>query len=139
MAAADDDEGKPPIRRYDKGDRRYKHVGRTAQAEIEFVQGNPNMAVGKCPNTLTPEDCEALLRDAIIGPNGDRDVDYSKKLYVVHEGVVYECQTTTAGASYHGYPFRGRLSPKLLAALREIAEGKNCTTEFDTWVKRHIR
>jgi hypothetical protein len=133
------EEPEKPVRRYDKGERRFKHVGRKAYAEIEFVQGNPSMAIGKCPNTLTPNDCEAMLEDAIAGPNGDRDIDFPKKLYMVHDGVIYEAQTTTGGQSYHGYPFRGRLSRKLLKELERIAGEKNCETEFNAWVKRHIQ
>ncbi|MBX9642569.1 MAG: hypothetical protein K2W91_00530, partial [Novosphingobium sp.] len=102
------------VRRYDKGERRFKHVGRESFAEIEFDEGNPKMAIGKCPRTLSTDACEALLVDAVAGPNGDRDIVFPKKLYAVHDGVIYEAQTTTAGLSYHGYPFRGRLSRKLL-------------------------
>jgi hypothetical protein len=135
-SSADSEEG---IRRYDKGERRFKHVGRKPCAEIVFVDGNPRMAVGKCPNTLTPQDCEALLRDAVAGPNGDREIDFPKKLYTVHDGVIYEAQTTTAGRTYHGYPFRGRLSRKLLRELEKLATEMDCETEFRAWVKSHIR
>lgn len=129
----------PLVRRYDKGERRFKHVGRQPFAEIEFDHGNPKMAIGKCPNTLSPDDCEAILTDAVAGPNGDRDIDFPKKLYAVYDGVIYEAQTTTGGQSYHGYPFRGRLSRSLLRALERIAVEKKCETEFDAWVKRHIQ
>jgi len=127
------------VRRYDKGERRFKHVGREPFAEIEFDHGNPKMAIGKCPNSLTPADCEAMLVDAIAGPNGDRDIDFPKKLYTVREGVIYEAQTTTGGVSYHGYPFRGRLPRRLLEELKRMAVVKKCETEFGAWVKRHIQ
>jgi hypothetical protein len=139
MARDEQIEPETPVRRYDKGDRRYKHVGTKPYAEIEFVYDNPKMAIGKCPSNLTSEDCEMMLRGAVSGPNGDRDIDFPKKLYAVHEGVVYEAQTTTAGLSYHGYPFRGRLSRKLILELREMAKRKECEKEFDVWVKRHIQ
>jgi hypothetical protein len=127
------------MRRYDKGERRFKHVGHRPFAEIDFDYGNPKMAIGKCPNTLSPDDCEEMLRDAIAGPNGDRDIDYPKKLYIVREGVIYEAQTTTSGHSYHGYPFRGRLSRSLLRELERMAVEKKCETEFKAWVKRHVQ
>jgi hypothetical protein len=126
-------------RRYDKGERRFKHIGQGSYAEIVFVDGNPKMAIGKCPNTLTPKDCEALLEGAVAGPNGDREIDFPKKLYTVRDGVIYEAQTTTGGRSYHGYPFRGRLSRKLLRELEIMAGEKKCETEFKAWVKLHIR
>lgn len=134
-----DERQQKPVRRYDKGERRFKHVGREPFAEIEFVQGNPKMAIGKCPNTLTPEDCEAMLQDAVSGSNGDRDISFPKKLYAVRDGVIYEAQTTTAGKSYHGYPFRGSLSSALFKELQRIACDKKCETEFQNWVKRHIK
>jgi hypothetical protein len=127
-----------PVRRYDKGERRFKHVGREPIATIEFIDENPKMAVGKCPNTLGHEACEDILAGAIDGSNGDRELPFPKKLYAVHDGVIYEAQTTDWGKSYHGYPFRGRLTRKLLGKLREIAEREKCATEFESWVKRHI-
>lgn len=125
-------------RRYDKGERRFKHVGREPIATIEFVDDNPKMAGGKCPNNLGPNACEEILAGALSGPSGDRDIPFPKKLYAVHEGVIYEAQTTDWGKSYHGYPFRGRLHRKLLERLREAAVAKKCETAFETWVKRHI-
>lgn len=127
------------VRRYDKGERRFKHVGKQPVAVIEFIDDNPKMAVGKCPNNLDPAACEGILTDAITGPNGDRDIDFPKKLYAVHDGVIYEAQTTDWGKSYHGYPFHGHLSRRLIEKLREIAVTKKCEAEFDGWVRRHIK
>lgn len=131
-------DAEPSSRRYDKGERRFKHVGREPYAVIEFVDDNPKMAVGKCPNNLDTNACELILSDAIDGSNGDRDLPFPKKLYAVHVGVIYEAQTTDWGKSYHGYPYHGRLPRKLVARLREIAVAKKCETEFASWVKRHI-
>lgn len=125
-------------RRYDKGERRYKHVGQTAEPEIEFISGNPRMWVGKCPNTLSHDDHVRLVNEAIAGRNGDREVSFHKKLYTVHHGAIYEAQTTDQGKSYHGYPYRGKLAQRLINALRDIAVGKACEQSFDSWVKRHI-
>ena len=125
-------------RRYDKGERRYKHVGRTNQPEIAFTPGNPRMWVGKCPNTLDEADRERLVNEAIPGSNGDRDLPFPKKIYAVHEGAIYEAQTSDRGKSYHGYPYRGKLARKLKDALRELAVQKGCDQEFDAWVKQHI-
>lgn len=138
MGEAVTEEVEQPKRRYDKGERRFKHVGRDAEATVEFVDGNPKMAVGKCPNNLSVEECETILADAVGGPNGDRELDFPKKLYAVHHGVIYEAQTTDWGKSYHGYPFHGRLTRRLLESLRQIAVNKECETEFKIWVKRHI-
>lgn len=127
-----------PARRYDKGERRYKHVGKTAEPEIVFTPGQPRMWVGKCPNTLTAADHERLVNEAIPGGNGDRELSFPKKLYTVHEGAIYEAQTTDRGKSYHGYPYKGKLARGLKDTLREIAVAKEYAEEFDSWVKRHI-
>jgi hypothetical protein len=127
-----------PARRYDKGERRHKHVGRGAEPEIEFAPGNPRIWIGKCPATLTSNDQVRLVNEAIVGGNGDREIPFPKKLYAVHSGAIYEGQTTDRGKSYHGYPYRGKLPQILIVALREIAVKKGCEREFDSWVKQHI-
>lgn len=78
------------------------------------------------------------MNEAIAGSNGDRDIDFIKKLYLVHEGAIYEAQSTDRGKSYHGYPYRGKLARSLLGVLRETAAQKGCTNGFDQWVKLHI-
>ena len=80
-----------------------------------------------------------LLEDAIPAPIGDRDIDYPKYLYTVHDGAIYEARTSDAGVSYHGFPYRGRLSRKLLEQLRAMAKQKNCLDAFEDWVKKHIQ
>src|SRR5258706_16382050 len=118
-----------PARRYDKGERRYKHVGKGAQPEIEFVPDNPRMWIGKCPSTLSADDQVRLVNEAIAGSNGDREISFPKKIYVVHEGAIYEGQTTDRGRSYHGYPYRGKLARGLIDELRELAIRKGCEKE----------
>jgi hypothetical protein len=127
-----------PARRYDKGERRHKHVGRGRKAEIEFVAGNPRMWIGKCPRTLTEDDQVRLVNEAIPGSNGDRELPFPKNLYTVHDGAIYEAQTTDRGRSYHGYPYRGKLPRRLVDALRAIAVEKRCEKKFESWVKRHV-
>ena len=127
-----------PARRYDKGERRYKHVGRCQLPEIEFFPGNPRMWVGKCPSNLSVEDQTRLLNEAVTGSNGDRELAFVKKLYAVHQGAIYEAQTTDRGMSYHGYPYRGKLARNLIHELRKRAVEKACENDFDLWVKRYI-
>jgi hypothetical protein len=125
-------------RRYDKGERRLKHVGSSSVAAIVFEAGNPKKATGKCPNTIGPEKRQELLDSAIPGPNGDRVLDVAKNLYAVYEGVIYEAQTSDAGVSYHAYPYHGPLNGRLIKALRPIAEASGFGREFESWVKAHI-
>lgn len=127
-----------PARSYDKGERRYKHVGKTDRPEIQFIPGNPRMWIGKCPASLTADDRTRLVNEAIPASNGDRELSAPRKIYTVHEGAIYEGQTSDRGKTYHGYPYRGKLAGRLLIALKEIAVAKECVKEFDSWVKQHI-
>lgn len=134
-AAKKDDQ---PKRRYDKGERRFKHVGKGAQPVIEFDDSEPRKWVGECPSTLSEADRITLLNEAIGAPNGDRELPVAKRLYVVHEGAIYEAQTSDRGGTYHGYPYKGKLAASILKQLAKMAEQKQCTDLFDKWVKEHI-
>jgi hypothetical protein len=138
MAQDQHEKSEKQPRRYDKGERRHKHVGKGAEPEIEFVRGSPRMWIGKCPATLTPDDHVRLVNEAMPGSNGDREISFPKKVYAVHEGAIYEGQTTDRGASYHGYPYRGKLGSGLLGKLREVSVAKKCEAKFESWVRQHI-
>lgn len=128
----------PPPRIYEKGERRHKHVGSTDLPTIEFDRKDPQKWVGKCPRMLPEPLRTALLNEAIAVPNGDRELTHPKKLYVVHEGAIYEAQTSDHGRSYHAYPYRGKLPKPIIAALREMAERKGCLDAFEQWTRQHI-
>jgi hypothetical protein len=125
-------------RKYDKGEKRFKHEGRSAQPEIQFSRSNPKVCVGLCPANMPVELREGLLREAIPAPSGDREIDYPKYLYAVHDGAIYEGRTSDAGVSYYGFPYRGKLSKELLEQLRQMARNKRCLGPFEDWVKKHI-
>jgi hypothetical protein len=127
-----------PQRKYDKGEKRFKHEGRSSQPEIQFSKKNPKVWVGLRPANMDVELREGLLKEAIPAPAGDREIDYPKYLYVVHDGAIYEGRTSDAGVSYHGFPYRGKLSRELLEQLREMARKKQCLKLFEDWVKKHI-
>jgi len=126
-------------RKYDKGEKRYKHQGRNSYPEIRFFRDDPRRFVGLCPAGMPVEVRESLLNEAIAAPFGDREIDYPKYLYVVHDGAIYEARTSDAGRSYHGFPYRGPLSKDLLESLKKMAQEKNCLQGFVDWVKRHIQ
>ena len=123
---------------YDKGERRHKHAGNNAFAEVAFEHDNPKRAIGKCPNNVGQATREALLQEAIPAPNGDRDADFPKALYAVHDGVIYEAQTSDAGRSYHAYPYHGPLAGRLVNALWLKAQGGGSESAFENWVKTHV-
>jgi hypothetical protein len=125
-------------RKYDKGERRFKPVGKGSRPYIEFDRTQPRKWVGKCPDTIPDVKKKELLNKAIAAPNGDRDVEYVKQLYVVHQGAIYEAQTSDAGRSYHAYPYKGRLSRSLLQELEVMAVKDETVPEFKDWVRNYI-
>ncbi|MGV1793564.1 hypothetical protein [Rhizobium sp. A37_96] len=127
-----------PNRHYDKGERRKKHVGTGPNPTIELDDSDPKRWIGKCPSTITAVQRLALLSEALPGSNGDRELEAPKRLYVVHEGAIYEAQTSDHGQSYHAYPYKGKLSGAMLKRLEEMAQRKNCEAGFKSWVKAHI-
>lgn len=127
-----------PARRYDKGERRYKHVGKGPKPYIEFDKRQPRRWIGKCPDNLNGNDLQALLDQAIAGPNGDREIAAPKKLYTFAHGAIYEAQTSDFGVSYHGYPYRGKLSRTLIDLLRDKAERAGALDSFEKWMKENI-
>lgn len=126
-------------RNYDKGERRFKHVGKRDEPYIEMDDGNPKKWVGKCPANLNQEDRTKLLNEAIGIHNVDSDLPVPHRLYVVHKGAIYEAQTSDWGRTYHGYPYKGGLSRAILGRLEEMAKEKGCLEDFNEWVKRHIK
>jgi len=125
-------------RRCDKGERRFRHVGSKATAEIVFQDNNPKKAVGKCPNTINATKRQALLNAAIPVQNGDRRLGIVKRLYAVHQGVIYEAQTSDAGLSYHAYPYHGHLNARLVETLRRMAREDGFGELFEAWVSADI-
>lgn len=128
----------PPPRRYDKGERRHKHVSRSSSPEFQYDRGNPKRIIGKCPNNLTPADCEAILGRAIPVPNGDRSLVPHKRLYAFHDGTIYECRTSDHGMTYHGFPLRGRMPRWAADALRASLKSDVECSALDAWIDGNI-
>jgi hypothetical protein len=124
-------------RKYDKGEKRFKHEGTGPEPEIQFFRDQPRRFIGKCPAGMSAQVRTQLLNEAIPAPAGDREIDYPKYLYVVHNGAIYEARTSDAGTTYHGFPYRGSLA--LVEQFRTMARQKNCLDVFEEWVKKHIQ
>ncbi len=128
----------PGVRRYERGDNRRKHVGRSATPEIVV---SPNgEATGKCPTGLTAEHRQILLDRAVAHITASPySQAFPKRLYAVdRDGTVYTAQTSNPGDSYHGYPYAGPMGKRLIEALRAKARTQKCEAEFNQWLKRYI-
>ncbi|MFA6114191.1 MAG: hypothetical protein WC729_09360 [Sphingomonas sp.] len=123
--------------KYDKGDRRKKHVGTTSEPVIELDPHQPRKLIGKCPKGLERQ-AAAILKRSLAGPRGDRPGSYAKHRYAVHNGTIYEAATSDRGETYHGYPYHGKLAKALVAELRKYAVEDEMEAQFDKWVRDHI-
>jgi len=88
--------------KYEKGDQRYKHTGRGANAVFEQNRG---VTVGKCPNTITLETAQKILNEGVGCDYVDTGTfSYPRQMFGFHEGVLYKALPTRAGISYHAFP-----------------------------------
>jgi len=93
---------------------------------IVYEHGNPKRAIGKCPNRMSASLLDDLVNEAITPVAVGAAPRFHKRLYVVHKGCVYEAMTSDRGQTYHGYPYKGRLSSATITKLREMATKKMC-------------
>ena len=127
-----------PIRRYEKGERRFKHVGKSGEPELRPINDNPRHVIGLCPNDVSDVERTRLLNLAVPLAEPDRDLPVPKKVYAVFRGAIYEAQTSDRGTSYHAYPYKGKLSDGMLDQLEAMAQGQDCVLEFRRWVQKNI-
>lgn len=124
---------------YDAGEHRKKHCWNQPYPD---VVKNGSTFVGKCPSTLSKEEARILLDDAEYDGKveGESAVEVlPKRMWNVHQSVVYEAVPTQPGVSYHGYPWlgrpgRNRLPRVIRAALARRAEEQGFKREFDEWM-----
>lgn len=124
-------------RKYDKGERRFKHVGRAAEATID--DGNPKKVVGKCPNDIADSKKVEILATAVAASTEEKNEPFPSRMFAVYEGVIYDCRTTTFGESYHAFPYHGDLSKRLHDDLEQSVDAKMNPNAFKQWVAKHVR
>jgi len=125
-----------PSWKYDPGERRRKHKWHNDYAGFKVEGG---VEVGKCPRTITQECAEQLLNAGVEWNNPIMSSCCPQNIYNVHEGVVYKTAVTLAGVSYHGYPYKGQVPREVVTRLRALAAEKNCSREFEAWLRRYIQ
>lgn len=120
-------------RQYDSGERRFKHKGKKPYPYFEN-------GVGKCPCNLSVERRDAMLNRGIANVcDPSYDEHFPKILYAVDEsGAIYKAQTTEAGKSYHGYPYKGRLTKGIRVRLEQQAKELGCLEPFKEWEKKYV-
>ena len=117
---------------YERGEGRYKHKWRHDQAG--FIPSKKG-SVGKCHSSITPTIATMLLQSGFVevSPYGDSP-GTPDAIYNVYRGVPYVAVKTQPGRSYHGYPWAGRMSATIKAALRARAVHEGTARAFDRWL-----
>lgn len=128
---------KAPQREYDKGERRYKHVGKSAEATID--DGNPAKVIGKCPNNIADPVKLTVLKDAIAELPAEANELFPSCMFAVHEGVIYDCRTTSIGKSYHAFPYHGEMLRSLHERLAQTADAQTHSKAFKRWTAKHVK
>ncbi len=127
---------------YERGVGRYKH--RWNRDEAGFGPGK-NGQVGKCHCSITLEVATRLLRNCVVEPvpyalGGDDEEgedDAPRRVYNIYRGVPYVAVPSRPGASYHGYPWRGRMSATVRQTLEQRARDEGTLREFRKWLKAY--
>jgi hypothetical protein len=126
----------PPKRVYEKGEKRLKHVGRSAEATVDT--GNPRKVVGKCPNNIPDDKKAQVLQTAIAESPDERDSQFPSRMFAVYQGVIYDCRTTTRGKSYHAFPYHGDMLRGLHDLLAQSVDALENPRAFKLWVAKHV-
>lgn len=127
----------PQRRQYEKGERRYKHVGRSAEAAVD--EGNPAKVVGKCPNNIPDQVKEHVLGGAIAELPGEAGELFPSRMFAVYEGVIYDCRTTSVGRSYHAFPYHGEMLRSLHDRLARSSDASTHFKAFNDWTAKHVK
>jgi hypothetical protein len=106
--------------------------------EVPEKKGPGSVRVGKCPSSMTIDQAQELLLDAIEWSPRGWSRAYPQRLYVVHEGWLYRAMPTVPGESYHGFPEDDevrRVPETLHDAIRAVADTKGCAEEIERWLR----
>ena len=104
-----------------------------------FVRGQRGQ-IGKCPLGIAPPQAQAILNRAIPYYGERRPNSHPKRLYAVHDGVVYRAMPTRHGISYHAFPEhhskfpRSRAGQQLKQQLIDQARQLGCEAGVRQWM-----
>jgi hypothetical protein len=122
---------------YERGEGRSKH--RWSYDRADFRPGDRG-PVGKCHRSITETVAASLLHNGLVEDSPYCDAPHDPDcIYNVYRGVPYVAVPTQPGKTYHGYPWRGRMSATIRRRLRERAVADGYGREFDRWLKQYAR
>jgi hypothetical protein len=117
---------------YERGEGRFKH--RRKNDEAGFV-GSTRRPIGKCHKSISQRVAVGLLRSGVVARAVfDDEPEAPDEIFNVYRGIPYLAVPTVPGRSYHGYPWRGRMSPEVRAELERRAQAQGQTAEFKRWM-----
>ena len=136
---ADEEKTKRPRWCYDPGESPKRKHGWAEDVAGFRKQGK--VLVGKCPKGLKQETAEELINAGIAEVNLRQESEHPKRIYVIHDGVLYRAVSTEPGKSYHGFPELPRifdeLDDELKSAIWERAKQTGQEKEFKKWLRQN--
>ncbi|MEX2620810.1 MAG: hypothetical protein WD250_11400 [Egibacteraceae bacterium] len=93
-----------------------KHRWGRDEAGFAMVRGRK---VGKCPRGFSLETAQSLVNSGMPWSPQSWRHQHPKRIYVVHDGVVYRAVETVPGRSYHGFPEAPEGFPRGARMLKE--------------------
>jgi hypothetical protein len=107
-------------RKYDKGENRYKHSGKHADARMKYENG---ALVGKCPKGFTKTVALELVK---TGFSEFRNTTNEKpyRIWNYHNGAVYAASSQDGGMTWHGYP--SHLKDRVPRGILRQLEARAC-------------
>jgi len=110
-----------------------KHGWDRSYAGFVEVSG---VVIGKCPNTLGLAEAQELINNGLELRKPRDRASHPRRIYVVHEGVVYRATPTVPGVSYHGFPERPAEFRRLPRSARnQILDRAREQGQFETVVR----
>jgi hypothetical protein len=87
--------------KYEKGENRLKHLGKTTDAQM--VQGEGGHWVGKCPKGFSLENAQILLQCGI--PEFRKTTaEKPYRIWAYFNGAIYAARSQDGGNTWHGFP-----------------------------------
>lgn len=122
--------------KYDTGEGRWKHKWNKDEAGFCPSHRGP---VGKCHSSITTSIAQELLDRAVAQGIVEQYAgqNFPHRIFAVYRGIPYVAVPTSPGQSYHGYPWRGVLSPAIRCQLADMARNDGKESEFSKWLKKY--
>jgi hypothetical protein len=109
-----------------------RHSWQNKKAGFIEVKG---VLIGKCPKGQDPKVAETLLNDGIpYFPPRSWNHWHPKSIFIIHDGAVFRALPTVPGKSYHAFPEKERIPPRIRQQILDKARKLGCFDKVRRWL-----